>query len=255
LPANELRLPARRHGHGAGSNDSPARPSGRAMSEVVDDDGSEPVSRGDTDAEAPRAPARNRERSASRQSAPRAPRRERAAPAPEVKSDGPARPFRAPRFGGAFKSRPEVGGPSRGAKFERPERPKKEFDPRRAPKPGAQGMTRGADRPSSSRPMKKDAPRDTGFRGRSATGDEGGGSFDTSPRAADGEKGSIHRGTSAGVRAASAAPGGYKGAGVATGGDPYSARKPAVKGAFGNKKSSGRPPPRGGGKGGFRGGR
>ena len=105
-----------------------------------------------------------------------------------------------------------------------------------------------------------DRPRDTGFRGRSSTGDEGGGSFDTSrsPRAA-GERGSVHRGTTAGSRPAPNA-GGYRGAGVATGSDPFSARTNRIPGAFGNKSKGSssdgerRGPPRSGGKGGARGG-
>ncbi len=141
-------------------------------------------------------------------------------------------------------------------------------------------MVRGSDRPASSRPMKgavkgaaferaapgKSAERDTGFRGRSATGDEGGGSFDTSPRP-EGMRGSIHRGTTAGSRAGAGSSAGYQGTGVPTGRDRFAARATtSVKGAFGNKRpgskgpprDAGRGPPRGkggGGKGGFRGGR
>ena len=104
--------------------------------------------------------------------------------------------------------------------------------------------------------MNKAVEQAAGFRGRSATGDEGGGSFDTSPRA-EGVRGSIHRGTTAGSRAGAGTSAGYQGTGVPTGRDRFAARATtSVKGAFGNKRPGSKAPPKGkGGKGGFRGGR
>jgi len=292
LTANELRLPARRHGHGASSNDSPARPSGRALSEEEETHEPDEASVERDEPEVRRAP-RERVSTGGRSGVmgPRAGAKPRAAVATRSASaeKDEGKPFRAPRFGAAFKPRDESGqrtnerkperggGEGRGRGLTSRSGAAGGFKVRTAVTSergtGFKGRSLGdaGNRPGPSSARRVAEVPDTGYRGRSAKGDEGGGSFDTSPNRVESERGGVHRGTSAGARAA-ANPGGYKGSGVATGGDRFSTRT-AVKGAFGNRTAASKErkggggggerkgPPRGGkgaprgGKGGFRGGR